>query len=339
MGSECQYCKTLIFKKKTKKMSKHYKVCPVKLSLDKANSQAFYCHNIHFYGDYRTLISNKNENEQKLDFDSKELIEKIKKFKSQMIEIDDCSADCSFERIRALYKQKHEKKMNLKHCKQIESLIFNLLKFNKFKLQKPTILELGAGKAAFGSMFHCFFNEESKLFLIDIASNFRNKEDNALKNVENVRRIQCGLQHCNISKIKGMNEELIVISKHLCGAATDFGLRSIVKLNVKTICIALCCRGKCSFETFCNVKYLETAIGICSKKEFDAIRTMSSWAIDGRRDDENSDHTQLGIMCRNLMDNARVHFLKQNGFKNVKLIKYIDSSVTKENVLLIASKE
>ena len=334
-GSKCEYCKTWILKKK--RMSRHYKVCPVKLNLDKAMNEAFYSENIHFYGD----VLEENEQKSESEFNSKELIERIKKCKNELTKIEDLSKDCSFSQIRALYSEKHQKKSNLKHCQQIESLILNLLQFVKFEVSKPTILELGAGKATFGSMLHSFFNEESKLFLIDILSNFRHKEDCALKKVENVRRIQCALQHCDLTKISGIDgdSQIFAISKHLCGAATDFGLRCVLnsKMNVRTICIALCCRGKCGFDSFCNLKYLQSAIGICSKREFEAFRAMSSWAIDGRVDDE--EHTKIGKMCQSLIDEARVQFLKQNGFKRVKLVKYIDESVTKENILLLASRD
>ena len=37
-----------------------------------------------------------------------------------------------------------------------------------------------------------------------------------------------------------------------------------------------------------------------------------------------------------LIDYGRCEYLKKNGFKNTKLIKYIDSNITKENFLILS---
>ena len=36
-----------------------------------------------------------------------------------------------------------------------------------------------------------------------------------------------------------------------------------------------------------------------------------------------------------LLDYGRCEYLKENGFKKIKLIQYIDSSITKENFLIL----
>lgn len=372
---QCNYCKTLIFKKKGKQNSKanlsgHYKRCPVKKKLDRLKNQSFYQEKIHFYGDFK---ENDEKKETKAKIDSQQFISKLKDLYSSidLTKVIDASKDSSFNEIRDLYFKLHKNKTNLKHCKQIESLIYNINKYYSLsssnKKSAPIILELGGGKAQFGSMLHRYFKEESKLIIIDINSNFRHKEDNQLENVNNVCRIECGLQHCNISKIKQLNDnhnkerDIMVISKHLCGGATDFGLRCILNdktltknNNIGVIAIALCCRGKCSTETYCNINYLKSINGFqdLNKSQFELIRSMSSWEIDSNHNDnhnkndknDNNDnkckqHHEIGVICRRLIDQGRVEYLKQNGFKNVQLIKYIDKDTTKENILLLALRD
>ena len=211
-------------------------------------------------------------------------------------------------------------------------------------------------KASFGSMLHGYWKEESSLIIIDIHSNFRNKEDNRLVNVNNVSRIQCGLQHCNLSKMEEITtmkdiekRGIFVISKHLCGAATDFGLRCVLndefvhKMNIRMIAIALCCRGKCSAATYCNLRYLKSIKGMegLGKKEFEMIRSMASWEVDGGgrglSEEEKEEHAEIGIMCRRLLDEGRARLLRDNGFE-VKLIKYVNKDITKENILLLATR-
>ena len=45
---------------------------------------------------------------------------------------------------------------------------------------------------------------------------------------------------------------------------------------------------------------------------------------------------EIGKKMKLLIDYGRTEFLKKNGFKNVKLIQYIDSNITKENFLILS---
>ncbi len=42
-----------------------------------------------------------------------------------------------------------------------------------------------------------------------------------------------------------------------------------------------------------------------------------------------------GLKCKRLLDLARVHYLRQNGFK-AELVFYVDRNTSLENVLLLA---
>ena len=100
--------------------------------------------------------------------------------------------------------------------------------------------------------------------------------------------------------------------------------------------IALCCRGKCSFQTYCNLHYFVEEIRLIqSKKEWNLIRKMTKWGIDRKGDERRN---QIGSICRRLMDEGRAQYLRKNGFKNVRFVRYCDASVTKENILMIATE-
>ena len=48
---------------------------------------------------------------------------------------------------------------------------------------------------------------------------------------------------------------------------------------------------------------------------------------------------EIGRRCKRILDEARCQFLRENlGFRNIKLKYYVDTSISVENVILIATK-
>lgn len=85
---------------------------------------------------------------------------------------------------------------------------------------------------------------------------------------------------------------LVGVGKHLCGAATDMALRSIVSAmqggmaggcgpNVHGIAIALCCHHACSWEELAGRDFL-SHLGF-SAHHFHLLSHMTSWAVCGCR--------------------------------------------------------
>ncbi|KAK9447950.1 methyltransferase TRM13-domain-containing protein [Limtongia smithiae] len=97
---------------------------------------------------------------------------------------------------------------------------------------------------------------------------------------------------------------IVAISKHLCGAATDLTVQCLLNYermrvlspasqiedtlqsqhtrhrDVKGILIALCCRQKCSYDSF-PLQYLTDHAR--NPRDFEILVRMSSWALCGRR--------------------------------------------------------
>ncbi|ETO06149.1 hypothetical protein RFI_31247, partial [Reticulomyxa filosa] len=115
------------------------------------------------------------------------------------------------------------------------------------------------------------------------------------------------------------------------------------KLNrVRCIAIALCYRGKCSFDTYCGLEYLKEELRWqdFSRQDFGHIRQMSTWCIDGKLTENAPDSSaasrrlEIGQLYRSIIDNERVWLLKKHGFTNFQLIEFVGSSLLRSLTIL-----
>lgn len=176
-----------------------------------------------------------------------------------------------------------------------------------------------------------------------------------------VERLKIDIKDLVLDKVPILDgtAKIVAVSKHLCGCATDLTLQCLRNSQfvrggqLVGIEIALCCRQLCSYETFSTVglKWLEQH-GI-DQEGFKVLTTMTSWAVCGSRGKQNEgknlreskhpsgldeeDRQKVGLMARKIIDYGRVLFLREWDGLDVKLVEYIDSSVSLENVCLIAS--
>lgn len=161
--------------------------------------------------------------------------------------------------------------------------------------------------------------------------------------------------------------QIVAISKHLCGCATDLTLECLRnccqvksqendsnnKYSLKGLVIALCCRHICSFETYPAIDFLFEN-GLISKEfpqeSFKAFVRMTSWVVNGRREnmkDEKEENAfinstglsikqreKMGLIARRCIDYGRVLALKRY-YSSVKLVQYVQSDVSLENVALL----
>ena len=76
-------------------------------------------------------------------------------------------------KVRALHLASHPSKDRLKHCAQIEALISIMERRCELSAQpgRVTLLDLGAGKASFGSLLHGSLARDTSLLLLDIERN------------------------------------------------------------------------------------------------------------------------------------------------------------------------
>ncbi|KAM6959264.1 tRNA:m(4)X modification enzyme TRM13 homolog [Aplochiton taeniatus] len=130
------------------------------------------------------------------------------------------------------------------------------------------------------------------------------------------------------------------------------------------LAIALCCHHRCDWRHYVGKEFFqEKGLGAA---QFDAFQRMSSWATCGQRrangeplshamtnrqeEEEHEpiaeaepddmvgsagDREHIGRLCKLLIDQGRVHYLEQRGYKTT-LQYYTSTDVTLENVLLTA---
>ncbi|XP_026457235.1 tRNA:m(4)X modification enzyme TRM13 homolog isoform X1 [Papaver somniferum] len=138
--------------------------------------------------------------------------------------------------------------------------------------------------------------------------------------------------------------------------------------NLRGLAIATCCHHLCQYKQYINKSYLSD-LGI-KKDDFHAITWLTSWAIDADHGSDLSDLVDqglhlssiekkacdgvvsgveeivksmtaieraiLGLKCKAIIDMGRLKWVKQlSGFTS-DLVKYVPSSISPENHLLVA---
>lgn len=149
------------------------------------------------------------------------------------------------------------------------------------------------------------------------------------------------------------------VSKHLCGAATDLALTCLLNSVSKGLhrhngfVLALCCYHRCKWSALlpASKDFLQRK-GI-DKEEFEILKSLASWYTSGIRPGMDPDssgthwsgftHTErekIGWICKRTIDSARIEAVKSVlGIDfSVTLVRYIEDSVSKECVAMVASR-
>ena len=243
---------------------------------------------------------------------------------------------------------------NSKNLYQEISIYCNALKENLFSLEddkdnsKTLIIELGCGAGGLSKTFQlCNDNENNFSYLLIDRMKYRakNRYDNFIKSKLTkgtlVREV-IDIKDLSLNNYINLYDNFIFISKHLCGEACELSLNKIINIIKESknntnfvnknfnIIIATCCHYLLNNETYCNYKLFENYN--FNKEDFNLMTRISSW---GTLKEEEEKNYKSGKKVKMLLDYGRCKYLKENGFQKVKLIQYIDSSLTKENFLIL----
>ena len=243
---------------------------------------------------------------------------------------------------------------NSKNLNQEISIYCNALKENLFSLEddkdnsKTLIIELGCGAGGLSKTFQlCNENENNFSYLLIDRMKYRakNRYDNFIKSKLTkgtlVREV-IDIKDLSLNNYINLYDNFIFISKHLCGEACELSLNKIINIIKESknntnfvnknfnIIIATCCHYLLNNETYCNYKLFENYN--FNKEDFNLMTRISSW---GTLKEEEEKNYKSGKKVKMLLDYGRCEYLKENGFQKVKLIQYIDSSITKENFLIL----
>ena len=243
---------------------------------------------------------------------------------------------------------------NSKNLYQEISIYCNALKENLFSLEddkdnsKTLIIELGCGAGGLSKTFQlCNDNENNFSYLLIDRMKYRakNRYDNFIKSKLTkgtlVREV-IDIKDLSLNNYINLYDNFIFISKHLCGEACELSLNKIINIIKESknntnfvnknfnIIIATCCHYLLNNETYCNYKLFENYN--FNKEDFNLMTRISSW---GTLKEEEEKNYKIGKKVKMLLDYGRCEYLKENGFQKVKLKQYIDSSLTKENFLIL----
>ncbi|KAK9216402.1 hypothetical protein WN944_008411 [Citrus x changshan-huyou] len=229
-----------------------------------------------------------------------------------------------------------------KHVTQQASILGNLEEFGVLKNSvgvnqddekaTPAVVEFGAGRGYLTQMLADCYGTK-RVFLVERKSYKlkASQADRSLRQKESltIERLRIDIEDLDLSAVESLrNVPYLAIGKHLCGPATGI-----------------------------------------TKEEFHAISWFTSWAVDADHGLDHLDFTDsrmhlesiekelgsglpvgvedivrnmkaieravLGFMCKQIIDAGRLMWMKEQGLE-AKLVKYVPSSISPENHLLIA---
>ncbi|CAF1080215.1 unnamed protein product [Adineta steineri] len=267
-----------------------------------------------------------------------------------------------------------------KHLEQIGSIIAQLVQLDL--LQSHTcFLEMGAGRGQLSHELHACVKDDSTIHFALIERDHQRYRFDAHHKPEHsgpsFGRYRLDIRDLYLPDLpipKDSQTHIVLISKHLCGGATDLALRCAVDAqqhthNIRAIIIALCCHHRLLWNEYVGKDFFRRLN--LTPKDFCLIRTLTAWGTDENRHklvEEGKRSTidgtisfqldtsiptsrstyskqrlfpieqqeQIGLKAKRLLDWGRIEYLNENGF-DTHLKVYASKNITLENIALIAT--
>jgi hypothetical protein len=134
-------------------------------------------------------------------------------------------------------------------------------------------------------------------------------------------------------------EEVVGVAKHLCGSATDYGIRCLHRVadsSSVSLVLATCCHHRCEWKQLAGYQYLQQ-LSICSSPmEFNRMISMAGWATT-RAASISVAKKEVGRLVKQVIDLARICWIAHHFSKveSIQYERYIEDSVTPENFAII----
>lgn len=262
---------------------------------------------------------------------------------------------------------------------QIESLVGCVCQLvQDERATRTMVLDMGAGKALFTRAVYEALDRKVACTALD--SRAPHKKDQFYDPVDvvdadakysrvvaDVHRLSSKRTVDTIMKEQQQNS-VVVVTKHLCGGATDSSIVSTctspMRNYIDACVLAPCCHQKIKKgHQYCNLPYLQS-LGFCETQHvglrgeiLDAdFRTLgmlvsvSKMTQDQVQDFEYKNKhmmhllgfqrmKELGRKARRVLEEGRMRYLREKGgFQQVKLVRYCEESITGDNLAIIATK-
>lgn len=153
-----------------------------------------------------------------------------------------------------------------------------------------------------------------------------------------VARVKVGIEDVQLSALRDSlapGRPIVVLAKHLCGAASDYALRAIAasSSDVRGVVLSTCCHHRCTWSSYPSREYLRSLRCADSRSAFDMLCRLSSRGVNAH---DFSARADAGRRAKDLIDEGRAAFLRERGY-DASLARFVDASVTPENVLIVGS--
>ena len=263
-----------------------------------------------------------------------------------------------------------------RHVSQISSLLKKVDDESYFEdVNKTVLIEMGAGRGQLSYWASLVCNQQLPVLLVDNA-NIKNKFDHHHKYdaPDLYQRINMNIEHLELSEVPFLksdsmtseDKKFLMMTKHLCGAATDFAITCAVNFAAKRckpvpdILLSFCCHHRCSWKSYVGKQFfLQNGL---NKRDFEVMCRISAWYTCGDKwhskneaDQTTSDfpvektaQTEgkglqfgkeekelIGKQCKYFINYGRLKYLQSLNMR-CEMFYYTESSITLENVALFA---
>lgn len=262
-------------------------------------------------------------------------------------------------------------KENQKHIIQQLSLVGNM-KENGLLSSSAFYIEFGCGKAELSRAVNaCNIHDSTELQesygfgLIDRGTNrmkmdskiIKDCEERKIEQMPKIKRSRIDIEHLHVDNFLESEKprEVVCISKHLCGVATDLTLKLLLHSSLLPnghfhgLLVAMCCRHICHYNQLLpDSRIYLNKCGITNEQDFITLRRVVTWAVCGKREDGPNDDSallasekeSLGLAARRMIDESRVYAAQKAmpGY-NVELFTYTDKAITLENSCICITRK
>ncbi|KAJ8967841.1 hypothetical protein NQ317_005512 [Molorchus minor] len=253
-----------------------------------------------------------------------------------------------------------------KHLKQASAILQLLNEYDMIK-PKTCYIEFGAGRGQLSYWISkaTESNTGSTVLLIERASPKHKRDNKLAKTIDQVQRIRADIADLILDKVNaiGKTENIVGVTKHLCGEATDLALRCLGNIRenkdkLQGVIFSFCCHHRCRWIPYTGREFFEE--NQLSKDNFNIMCNMASWATCGtglsrqkqasneaERSKQNERDIEIGLnkeqkedigrKSKNIINWGRLVYLEKLGFK-CALHYYVESTISLENVCVVAHR-
>ena len=181
-----------------------------------------------------------------------------------------------------------------KHLEQIGSIIGQLVQLEL--LQNNTcFVEMGAGRGQLGHELYGCVKDDPTVHIALIERDHQRYRYDSYHRIQgqgpSFQRYRIDIRDLHLPELPAISQveprpHIVIISKHLCGSATDLALRCArhahqVNGQVRAVIIALCCHHRVVWNDYVGKRFFHRTN--LTSKDFSVIRALTSWCTSENR--------------------------------------------------------